>query len=43
MFGASMMSVAMDGLNLILFFSSHKVRWWLRIIRAVFYCFHIRG
>ena len=43
LFSSSMMSVALDGLDLILFFISHEVRGRLAVVFAVFFCFDIWG
>jgi hypothetical protein len=37
----SMMLVAPDGLDFILFFASHEVRGWPQVVCAVFNCFNI--
>jgi|SRR5216683_2532850 len=36
-------SVAVDSLDFVLFCVSHEVRWWLRVVFPVFFCFTIRG
>ena len=38
-----LMSVAMDGLNFILFIAIYQVRWWLGEVFSMFYCFDIWG
>ena len=38
-----MTSVAAYGLDFVLFFASHEVRWWSRVVGAVLYCFDIWG
>jgi hypothetical protein len=38
-----MTSVAAYGLDFVLFFTSHEVRWWSGVVGAVFYCFDIWG
>jgi len=38
-----MMSVASDGLNLVLFFVVDEVRWGPREVFSVFFCLHVRG
>jgi hypothetical protein len=38
-----MMSVASDGLDLVLFFVVDKVRWGPREVFSVFFCLHVRG
>ncbi len=38
-----MMLVAADGLDLILFSTSHEVRWWMGVVFSVFFCFAIWG
>jgi hypothetical protein len=38
-----MMSVAPDGLDLVLFFAFYQVRGWPRVILAVFFCLNIWG
>ena len=43
LFSSSMMSVAVDGLDFILFFVVHKVQGWSRIVLPMFYCFDIWG
>ena len=37
------MSVASDGLDLVLFFVVDKVRWGSQEVFPVFFCFYIRG
>jgi hypothetical protein len=37
------MSVALDGLDLVLFFVVDKVRWGPREVFSVFFCFYGRG
>jgi len=38
-----MTSVAPDGLNLVLFFTSHKVRGWSGVVCTMFNHFYIEG
>ena len=38
-----MMSVAFDGLDLVLFFASYQVQGWPQVVLAMFYCFDIWG
>ncbi len=38
-----MMSVAADGLNLVLFSTPLEVRWWPGVVFSVFFCFAVRG
>ena len=37
------MSVALDGLDLVLFFVVDKVRWGSREVFSIFFCLYIRG
>ena len=37
------MSVAVNGLDLVLFFILHKVQWWPQVVLAMFYCFNEWG
>ena len=43
LFSPPLTSVAADGLDLVLFSASHKVRWWPGVVFPVFFCFAIRG
>ncbi len=43
LFLPSMMSMAADGLDFILFVIINKVRWWLGVVFSVFDCFDVRG
>src|SRR5216684_2839509 len=43
LFSPPLTSVAADGLDLVLFSSSHEVRWWPGIVFSVFFCFAIWG
>ena len=38
-----MMLVALDGLDLVLFFVVDKVRWGPREVSSVFFCLYVRG
>ena len=38
-----MMLVAPDGLDFVLFFPPHEVRWGSGVVRTVFFCFDVRG
>jgi hypothetical protein len=43
LFSPPLMSVASDGLDLVLFFIVDKVRWGSREVFSVFFCFYVRG
>ena len=43
LFSPSMMLVATDGLDLVLFFIMHEVRGWSGIVLPMFYCLDIWG
>jgi hypothetical protein len=43
LFSSSMMSVASNGLDLVLFFVIDKVRWWSGEVFSVLFCFNIWG
>jgi len=43
LFSSPIMSVALDGLNFVLFFVINKVRWGPQVVFSIFFCFNIRG
>src|SRR6266851_3783080 len=43
LFSPPLTSVAADGLDFVLFYVSHEVRWWSGVVFSMFFCFAIRG